>query len=198
VTPLTARAEEVALAAPVFAALDFETADYGRDSACALGVVRVEGDAVVARETRLIRPPRSRFVFTYIHGIEWEDVADAPAFADVWRDCAGLLDGARFLVAHNASFDRGVIEACCARAGIAPPAVPFACTVRWARRTFGLRRANLPAVCEHLGIPLHHHDAGSDAEACARIMIAVRREWRRRFTSPAAASSAAPGSPPRA
>jgi hypothetical protein len=28
-------------------------------------------------------------------------------------------------------------------------------------------------VCRHLRIPLRHHDAGSDAEACARIVIAA-------------------------
>jgi hypothetical protein len=32
-----------------FAALDFETADFGRDSACAVGVVVVDGTAVVDR-----------------------------------------------------------------------------------------------------------------------------------------------------
>jgi hypothetical protein len=32
---------------PTFAAMDFETADYGRDSACAIAVVRVVGLAIV-------------------------------------------------------------------------------------------------------------------------------------------------------
>jgi hypothetical protein len=32
---------------PTFAAIDFETADYGRDSACAIAVVGVEGLAIV-------------------------------------------------------------------------------------------------------------------------------------------------------
>ncbi len=172
--------DDLALTADRFVALDFETADYGRDSACALGLVRVEGDAIVARATRLIRPPRSRFVFTSIHGITWADVASEPPFAAVWADLQPILDGAQLLVAHFAPFDRGVLSACCAAAGIAPPPLPFACTVRWSRRTFGLRHANLPAVCSHLGISLRHHAAGSDAEACARIMIAVRQDWRER------------------
>jgi DNA polymerase-3 subunit epsilon len=30
-------------------------------------------------------------------------------------------------------------------------------------------------VCRHLGIPLNHHDALSDAEACARIAIEAAR-----------------------
>jgi DNA polymerase-3 subunit epsilon len=31
----------------------------------------------------------------------------------------------------------------------------------------------LKSVCRRLGIALNHHDAGSDAEACARIVIAA-------------------------
>src|SRR5205085_9653487 len=50
------------LAAP-FVAIDFETADHGRDSACAVALVRVERGRIVRRETRRIRPPRSRFFF---------------------------------------------------------------------------------------------------------------------------------------
>lgn len=99
-------------------------------------------------------------------------VAAAPVFADVWPGLVPLLDGAAFLAAHNAAFDRRVLGACCAAAGLAAPAVPFACTVQIARRTWGCRPANLPAVCRRLGIPLVHHDPGSDAEACARIVIA--------------------------
>jgi DNA polymerase III subunit epsilon len=161
------------LAGP-FVAIDFETADYGRDSACAVALVRVEDDAVVRREVRLIRPPRRSFVFTYIHGIRWDDVAQQPTFGDVWRELLPLLEGARFLAAHNASFDKGVLHACCGAAALETPSTPFECTVKWARRTWQLRPANLPAVCQHLGIALRHHDPASDAEACARIVIAAR------------------------
>ena len=62
---------------PVFAAIDFETADYGRDSACAVAVVRVERSEIVDRVRYLIRPPRRHFVFSYLHGITWDDVVDA-------------------------------------------------------------------------------------------------------------------------
>ena len=41
-----------------FAAIDFGTADYGRDSACAVAVVRVAGGEIVDRAHFLIRPPR--------------------------------------------------------------------------------------------------------------------------------------------
>ncbi|MBI5536974.1 MAG: 3'-5' exonuclease [Deltaproteobacteria bacterium] len=159
-----------------FVAIDFETADTGRDSACAIAAVRVEGDEVVDRCMRLIRPPRQAFQFTYIHGIRWTDVAREPTFGPVWNDVRSMLKGAAFLVAHNASFDKSVLNACCSRAGLEAPCLPFECTVRWARQVWGLRPTNLPAVCRHLDLPLRHHDAASDAEACARIMIAARRE----------------------
>lgn len=157
-----------------FVAIDFETADNGADSACAVGLVRVEGSQVVRREVVLIRPPRRQILFTHIHGITWRMVADAPVFADAWPRLAPLLDGAAFLAAHNAPFDRRVLAACCAAAGLTVPVHRFVCTVQLARRTWALRPNDLPTVCRRLGIGLIHHDAGSDAEACARIVLAAR------------------------
>jgi len=162
-----------------FTAIDFETADYGADSACALALVHVEGLEIVGRDLFMIRPPRSRFAFTHIHGITWAHVRGEPSFAEQWERIAATLGRATFLAAHNAPFDRGVLAACCAAAGVPPPSLEFHCTVQLARRAWrpkGLSRANLPAVCDYLGISLNHHDPASDAEACARIVIAARRE----------------------
>ena len=47
-----------------FLAIDFETASYGRDSACAVGLVRVEKGVIIRKESHLIRPPSREFVFT--------------------------------------------------------------------------------------------------------------------------------------
>ena len=57
---------------PPFVAIDFETADNGRDSACAVALVRVEGEQIVARAYTLLRPPRRYIRFTYLHGIRWQ------------------------------------------------------------------------------------------------------------------------------
>ncbi len=159
-----------------FVAIDFETADYAPDSACAVALVRVEGDRIVRTESRLVRPPRREFVFTHIHGIEWAHVEQAPSFGDVWPELAPLLEGVDFVAAHNASFDRGVLDACCEAAGLPAPAQRFVCTVQLARRAWVLPSARLNVVCEHLGIPLKHHDASSDAQACARIILRAREE----------------------
>ncbi len=157
----------------IFTAIDFETADYYRDSACSVALVRVEDGAIVDEVQRLIRPPRRRFVFTYIHGITWPDVQDAPPFAQVWPELARLTEGADFLAAHNASFDRSVLETCCGAADLAPPPAPWRCTVDLARATWGIFPTKLNCVCEQLKIPLQHHDALSDARACAKILLAA-------------------------
>lgn len=160
---------------PTFVALDFETADRGRDSACAVGLVRVEGGCITARVHELIRPPRQVFAFTGVHGISWAQVAKKAAFADVWRRVAPLLEGAEFIAAHNAGFDRSVLGACCALTGLAPPPHRFECTMKLARERWQIRPTTLPDVCRRLGLTLRHHDALSDAEACAGIVLAAGR-----------------------
>jgi DNA polymerase-3 subunit epsilon len=156
-----------------FVAIDFETADRYADSACAVGLVRVEHGRIVRRQMRFIRPPRSMFEYTGIHGITWEDVSGEPEFGEVWPELEGMLDGARFLAAHNAPFDRKVLYACCTRSGLQPPPQRFVCTVQLARRVWQLPSARLPDVCEYLGVRLKHHQALSDAEGCARIVMSA-------------------------
>lgn len=159
-----------------FVAIDFETADFPPDSACAVGLVRVEAGQIVERCHCLIRPPRPKFSFTHIHRLTWEDVAQAPTFGELWPELTPLLAGARFLAAHNAGFDRGVLRACCESYGLAPPPLPFRCTVTLARKTWRIYPTKLPDVCARLGIPLTHHHAASDAEACALIVLAALNE----------------------
>lgn len=158
-----------------FTAIDFETADYGRDSACAVGLARVEDGRITKTGYRLIRPPREDVRFTEIHGITWEDVENEPLFAEVWPELAGFFEGIDFITAHNAPFDKGVLYACCAAAGLEAPPQPFVCTVKLSKKELGINPAKLSHVCHHLSIPLNHHNALSDAEACAKIMITVEQ-----------------------
>lgn len=163
-----------------FLAIDFETANQGRDSACAVGVAVGRNGRMVASESYLIRPPTSDFFFTDIHGLSWADVRDAPTFGELWPTLRGWIENAEFLVAHNAPFDRGVLHACCSTYTLPAPHLPFECTVRLARSQWRIYPTKLPDVCRHLGIALRHHDALSDAEACARIVLEAQAEgWRR-------------------
>ena len=94
------------MADPVYVALDFETADYQPDSACAVGLAKVRGGEVVDTLYSLIRPPRRRVLFTWVHGITWKDVQGSPTFLEFWPQMASFLQGVTHLVAHNAPFDR--------------------------------------------------------------------------------------------
>lgn len=165
------------MAEPVFVALDFETADYYPDSACAVGLAKVRDNEVVDTLYSLLRPPRRRMFFTYIHGITWNDVCDSPTFVEFWPQIADFIRDATCLVAHNASFDRRVLEACCQAGGIASPELPFLCTLQKSRKLLSLPSNKLDDVCRHYGIVLNHHHAGSDAVGAARILIALRREF---------------------
>ncbi len=157
-------------------AIDFETANYAANSACALGIVSIENGKITKKGYRLIRPPRMSFMFSYLHGISWSDVKNEDNFANVWNDFQEFWTGANYFVAHNAAFDRNVLSACCTSSGRAPPRVPFICTVRIARAHWNFRPANLANVCNELGIALKHHDAASDALACATIAVRAIQE----------------------
>ena len=154
-----------------FTAIDFETANASRESACAVAAVRVEDGAISEKRRWLIRPPTREFSFTWLHGIAWSDVRGEPTFAEVWPEVMRLAEGVEFLAAHNASFDRSVLEACARAARIRVPRTPFECSMLLARRNLGIYPTTLPEVCRRLKIPLRHHDPLSDAEACARIML---------------------------
>ena len=159
-----------------FVAIDFETANYAADSACSVGLVKVVGGEIVDSVVHLIRPPTREFKFTHIHGLRWKDVEGARDFGELWPDIAEFTRGAKFLAAHNASFDQGVLRACLARHAIEHKPPTFKCTVKMARATWNLYPTKLPDVCRHLGIDLNHHEALSDAMACARIVIAASRD----------------------
>ncbi len=157
-----------------FVSLDFETADFSPDSACAIGLVRVENQKIVKQEHYLIKPPQRRFIFTCIHGITWKDVSNAPSFLELWPRIVPIFNNIDFIAAHNAIFDKTVLHACCKSSGYDPPRIPFECTMQLARRIWNIYPTKLPDVCKRLGITLNHHDASSDAQACAQIIIIAK------------------------
>jgi DNA polymerase III subunit epsilon len=157
-----------------FLAIDFETANYSADSACAIGLVRVEYGKIVEEQSHLIRPPSQDFYFTHIHGLTWMDVVMEPTFGQLWPDITSLFEGVDFLTAHNSGFDAKVLKSCCSKYQLTPPADDFVCTVKLARGMWNVRPTKLPNVAEFLGLSLNHHDALSDSRACANIVIAAQ------------------------
>ena len=157
-------------------AIDFETAWYKPESAIALGISRIHNGRVIETRSWLFRPPGENIYirrdFIDIHGIRPDDLRDKPRFDGVWQEMSPYFESATMLLAHNAGFDRGVLHATAAHYGIHLPAFDWLCTVNLSRSVWPqLHNHKLPTVSAHLGIDLNHHDAASDAEACANIYI---------------------------
>lgn len=156
-------------------AIDFETANEARHSPCAVGFAVVRDGCVVERTSYLIRPREMRFSpgNIRVHGLRPVDVMDAAEFPAVMAPYLPRLAGA-LVLAHNASFDVGVLAATSALYGLPQAGLSHACTVALAKAAWpGMASYRLSAVAAHLGIRFRHHDAGEDAFACARIALAA-------------------------
>ncbi|MEO8379272.1 MAG: exonuclease domain-containing protein [Acidobacteriota bacterium] len=173
-------AEETATS---FVAIDFETANRKPSSACALGIVHVREGEICERKMHLLNPGAVEFEFTSIHGLTRESVAKANSFEDLWPELKRDLEDAPFLVAHNAAFDRRVLQAIARRAHVRLPRLRFRCSMNLAEAVWGCRPADLATMALRLEIPLRHHDPVSDAEASARIFLAAHRERFKRLAA---------------
>lgn len=162
-----------------FTAIDFETANYRQASACALGIVRVEGGEIVSVEEHYIRPEPLEIPenFIRIHGITPERVRSEPQFWELWEKF-NLPGEATFIAAHNVPFDMGVLGASLDMAGIPRPRLLTLDSLKVAKKAWPeITRRNLAALSAYLEIELDHHNAASDARACALILLRAFRKW---------------------
>jgi DNA polymerase-3 subunit epsilon len=154
-----------------FIAIDFETANRDAASACAIGIAVVENLTVISEFYSLIKPPTDYFTFTDIHRITWEDVKDKPTFNELWSDIKKYFEKIDFVAGHNIGFDRSVLKGCCAYYNIEMPKLKYKCSWQLSRSRLKLTSNALDKVSAYFGIELDHHNALSDATACAKIMI---------------------------
>jgi len=154
-----------------FVAIDFETANPKWTSICSVGIVTVEDGIITDEYHALIQPPGNEYNYfnTRVHGITGEDTWDAPFFDELYPEIKKRLAG-RTVVAHNESFDRNALKKTMAEYGIDYSDLNVSdrweCTVKIYRKK-GFRAAGLSNCCSALGIELDHHNALSDARACA-------------------------------
>lgn len=149
-----------------FTAIDFETAQGYRWSICQVGLVRVENQIITEKISILVRPPKNYYwnKFIDIHGITPEQTAELPTFDLIWDQIEPFIRNQN-VVAHNGfSFDFQCLKEKLAYYGISNPVFTGHCTYR----IFGV---NLAFLCKNYGIQLNHHDALSDAMACAELFL---------------------------
>lgn len=162
-----------------FVAFDVETANSHRGSVCAMGLSVVRDGDVVAQHTWLVKPPSAFDWFEpvniSIHGITPSDVAGQPSFANRLAQALDVI-GDLPVIAHNAAFDMGAVREGCDAEEIRWPTLTYGCTLVLSRRAIDLPSYRLPFVAAELGITLdRHHDAGADALAAARVLLALAR-----------------------
>lgn len=169
-----------------FIAIDVETANNHPTSVCSIGAVLVIDGVISDRFYELVKP-EPNYYFQYftsrIHGLSRRDTDDALTYDSVWANMAdrfsahGIDMESVAFVAHNKKFDEKCLRACHRMYCMTWADNPFYCTCDTARRTIPrelIHRYNLPTVCDFMGIPFHdHHNALADAEACAKIAMAL-------------------------
>ena len=160
-----------------FVGIDTETANSSRSSLCSIGIAVVADGEVVAEAEQTI-DPECDFAFfnTKVHGLDTDSVAGAPTLPQVWDNIARICDGQR-LIFHNAAFDMGVLRASAARYGLPGFTGSVTCTMRLARRVWPtVPGYGLGVLAPRLGIAFDHHQAGSDAWACASVALAMIKD----------------------
>ena len=156
-----------------FVAIDFETANEKRDSACAIGLTEVKNGRVKNPIYHLIRPTEMRFSpwNTQVHGISAHDVVKASSLKQLWPSIRHLIEN-RLIVAHNASFDLSVLKHSFLAESIPVPELDYLCTLKLSRRAWpDLGSYSLGILAQIHGIKLKHHHAGSDSKACAELLL---------------------------
>ncbi|GAA4832471.1 hypothetical protein GCM10023331_17090 [Algivirga pacifica] len=158
-----------------FVALDFETANRYRSSACQVGLAHFKEWEIIHSSGDLIVPTPAHFEYMNIqvHGILPEHVVDKPNFEDYWPVLHGFLEN-RLIVAHNASFDISVLKSTLDHYGLPYPNLQYVCTMRLSKKLFPhLENHKLSTVSQAFGIALDHHEAESDSLAAGWILKEV-------------------------
>ena len=156
-----------------YTAIDFETATGFHP--CSVGIVTVENGIIVDEFVSLIKPPNNLYSpFTIqVHGIYPRDTFNAKSFTQVYPEIKKRLQN-RLIVAHNESFDRNVLTKTMAFFGLDYADLNIAsrweCTVK-IYKAKGLNPTKLSDCCREMKIALNHHEALSDARACAKLYM---------------------------
>lgn len=155
-----------------YVVFDVETPNRYNNRMSAIGVSVIEEGQIVQEYYSLVDPEQPFDYFnSVLTGINEETVFDAPVFPEVWEQIEPIMSSG-ILVAHNASFDIGVLRRCLESYEIEwKPYVKGICTVIMGRSLLPGISHKLNDMCDYYGICLKHHQADSDSHACAEILL---------------------------
>jgi DNA polymerase-3 subunit epsilon len=156
-----------------FIAIDFETANPHRVSACALGYAKISDCKVVETDGYLIKPVGGHAPFqSKIHGIKDEHTFNKPYFDQLFPQIRAIFDYP--LVAHSL-FDKQVLTALSEHFNLGLKFDYIDSSAVAKERLPSLMDCKLKTLVKHFNLPaLKHHDAKEDAVACARVFLKLQ------------------------
>lgn len=172
--PIVHRPEDRPLQEDVYVVFDVETTGLSAayDTIIELAAVKMQGGQILDRFERFANPhqPLSTKI-KELTGITDDMLVDAPELVDVLTDFRDFITGTT-LVAHNARFDMGFIQAGFRRFNLGEVNNPVIDTLELARNLVtGLKNYRLNTLCAHFNIELiSHHRAVYDAESTGHLL----------------------------
>ena len=158
-----------------FIAIDFETANPKRVSACAFGYAKVCDCKIIETNGYLIKPVGGHAPFqSKIHGIKEEHTFDKPEFVDLYPEIQDIFNYP--LVAHSL-FDKQVLKTLSDHFNLGLSFEYIDSSSIAKEQLPNLKNCKLKTLVKHFALPaFKHHDPTEDAIACARIFLKLREE----------------------
>lgn len=156
-----------------FVVVDVETANKDLSSICQIGIASFR-DGRLADSWMSLVNPEGEFdaINISIHGIDEDQVKDAPTWAEVLPHVSSRMDS-RIVVSHM-PFDRHAVTRACNRSGLAFCACTWLDSAQVVRRAwpeFSKSGYGLTNLAEHFGIDYRAHDALEDARCAGEVVL---------------------------
>lgn len=159
-----------------YIAIDFETANKNRVSACAIGLVFIKDYRIAHKASFKIKPPTTEQFsdfHTNLHGICQEDVDHWEPFDELWENELSKYLNESLVVFHNASMDLSILKNLFQYYSILNFDISYIDTMKLAEK------CNQPKKLEDLATKFeieieNLHDPVSDAKTCALIFNELR------------------------
>jgi DNA polymerase-3 subunit epsilon len=155
-----------------FFALDVETANADYSSICQIGIAEFNNGELTNSWMSLVNPKCYFDDFNIsIHGINEDDVKNAPTFSEVYTDIKKMIGSS--IVVHHMSFDKIALNRACNNLNLELLDFNWIDSAKIVRRTwseFSNKGYGLKNITKHLNIKFKHHDALEDAIATGKVV----------------------------
>lgn len=170
-----------------FAFLDLETtglSPWFGDRVCEVGIVITEGKRIKEQYQQLVNPERPLSIgAASTNRLTDEELASAPAFADIAESIVGFLKDA-VVVCHNAKFDLQFLDSEFKRMGGEIQIPNLIDTLMLARQYYELPSYSLNHIAEMFGLPITVKHRALDGALAARAAFFAMMEGLKQYNKP--------------